>query len=270
MIDFRYLKMPDIADYSIKFYRSNKILTENAKTWTPHLHDMLEIYILTEGDVSFAVESSQYKLEPGDVIITKPNEMHNCILNSDSVHRHLCFWFNVSSSFIFEDFLNHELGENNLLRPDKEKRIILESLYDRIMDASDREDIHSQFYLTLEMLGIFRNLIGREVEAVAPTDTMKQILADINENFRYIKGLDYFCAKYYLSQSTLNRMFKSHLQTTPKIYLETKKLAYSRILLRNGKSVLEASSESGFSDSSNFIRLFKKRFGITPKQYSNS
>ncbi|MBO5879062.1 MAG: helix-turn-helix domain-containing protein [Clostridia bacterium] len=267
MTDFRYLNVPDITGYGVRFYRENKEDTTIAKSWTPHLHDALEVYILTEGDVSFAVESSHYKLQPGDVIITKPNEIHNCVLNSDSVHRHMCFWFDVSASFIFEDFLKHELGKDNLLRPDEENRLILNRLCDRLMEASDAKDTHAQLYLTLEMLDVLRKFIGKEIKTVAPTDTMKQILADINENFRYIKGLDYFCAKYYLSQSTLNRLFKAHLQTTPKMYLETKKLAYSRILLKNGKSVLEASAESGFSDSSNFIRLFKKRFGITPKQY---
>ena len=62
-------------------------------------------------------------------------------------------------------------------------------------------------------------------------------------------------------------MFKDYLNTTPKHYIETKKLAYSRRLLQNGLSVSDAAVESGFSDASNFIRLFKKRFEITPREY---
>jgi AraC-like DNA-binding protein len=54
------------------------------------------------------------------------------------------------------------------------------------------------------------------------------------------------------------------------MYLESKRLAHSQILLKEGKSVLDACMESGFSDYSNYIRLFKRRFMITPKQYKDS
>ncbi len=269
-MNYRYLNIPNISKYEVKYYRSEKIIEEKPRIWAPHLHDTLEIYILTEGDVSFAVESSHYKLQPGDAIITKPNEMHNCILNSASVHKHLCFWFDTSASFLFEDFLKHDFGNNNLIRPDKEGKEKLSSVYDKLILASDNKDTHAEFYLTLEMLGILRKFVDIESGIVAPSELIQEILSDINRNFKSIKSLDYFSAKYYVSQSTLNRIFKNHLQTTPKLYLETKKLAYSRILLKNGKSVLEASLEAGFSDSSNFIRIFKKRFGITPKQYSDN
>ena len=62
-------------------------------------------------------------------------------------------------------------------------------------------------------------------------------------------------------------MFKVYLNTTPKLYIETKKLAFSRKLLKDGLSVGEASVEAGFLDVSNFIRLFKRRFGVTPREY---
>ena len=52
-----------------------------------------------------------------------------------------------------------------------------------------------------------------------------------------------------------------------KMYLETKKLAYSRMLLKEGMPVADACSLAGFSDYSNFIRLFRLRFGITPNKY---
>ena len=66
------------------------------------------------------------------------------------------------------------------------------------------------------------------------------------------------------------RLFKEHLNTTPKTYLESKRLVHSQILLKEGKSVLDACMESGFPDYSNYIRLFKRRFGVTPKQYKDS
>ena len=259
------LKIPDIFNYKVKYYYSNKITEENPRNWTPHLHDTLELYVLIEGDVSFAVEGTTYNLIPGDAIITKPNEMHNCILNSRSVHRHLCFWFDAKCSFVFEDFLKHDFGRNNLIRPSVEVQGRLLEIYDLLVKSEN--DTHAQFYSTLEMLGILRKFIHSEAPPKAQVTTFERILLDININFKTIKNLDYFSFHYFISPSTLNRMFKKHLNTTPKHYLEMKKLAYSRKLLKEGKTVNEACAESGFSTPSNFIRLFKSRFSITPKEY---
>lgn len=269
-MNFLYLSVPDICGYKVKYYYSNKITEENPRNWTPHLHDTLELYVLIEGDVSFAVEGSNYKLMPGDAIITKPNEMHNCILNTRSVHRHLCFWFDAESSFIFEEFLKHDFGKNNLIRPSKEAQERLDEIYDSVIKSEKEKDTLAQFYLTLEMLGILRKFVDSDLNSAEQGTVFEKILADINKNFKSIKNLDYFTAKYYISQSTLNRLFKTHLNTTPKLYLEMKKLAYSRKLLKDGRSVSEACAEAGFADTSNFIRLFKQRFSVTPRDYKNN
>ena len=98
---------------------------------------------------------------------------------------------------------------------------------------------------------------------------LKKILSDIDDNFKSIRSLEYFTEKYFISESTLNRLFNTYLHMTPKKYVEAKKLAHSRYLLKSGSTVLSACMESGFSDYSSYIRLFKKRFSITPMQYRN-
>lgn len=266
----RNLTVPDITNFSATFYGNVSNFSYAKKEWKPHINDALEIYVLIEGDVSFAIEGSRYDLSPGDVIITKPNEIHGCILNSNSVHNHLCFWFDTSNSFIFEPFLKHELGHNNLIRPDEESKKRLYFIYSEILKASDKGDVHKQFYLSLEMLHILKNFTEIENSAEAPSPILNEIIKDMNLNFKKIHSLDYFTAKYYISPSTLNRLFKCFIKTTPKAYLETKKLSFSRMLLMQGKSVSEAAAESGFDTSANYIRTFKRRFGITPKQYSRN
>lgn len=264
---YKKLQIPPILNYNVKYYfqYSNNLLCPHV--WAPHLHDELEIYILLEGDVSFAVESSLYKLSPGSAVITRPNEMHNCIINSESVHKHLCFWFDTSTSFLFDSFLEHDFGTDNLLVPVGEVADELLTLYEELKGASDAHDEHKQFYLTLRMLDLLRGLISEHTPTQPIPQVLREILSDMDRNFREIHSLDYFTEKYYVSASTLNRLFRTHLHTTPRLHLETKKLANSRMLLKSGSTVLTACLESGFSDCSNYIRLFKRRFSVTPKQY---
>ena len=263
------LCVPNIGGFEMRYYFQNSETEEEKRSFPPHVHDRLEFYVLVEGNASFAVENRLYPLQAGDVVVSKPNEVHHCILNTHSVHRHLCFWFDAASDFLFSDFLAHGMGEGNLISPCAEDRERLLAIYHAICLAGEEGRAHRQLYLALEMLDILRGNRERHSEMLPVPALLRRILDDINGNFASIHDLNYFTERYYVSPSTLNRMFRTHLKTSPRLYLETKKLAYSRILLKEGKSVLEASVCSGFSNCSNYIRLFKKRFHMTPAEYKN-
>ena len=259
--------MPDISGFEVSYYFRIEAREHVAYNYPPHMHDSLEIYVLLEGDVSFMVEHNLYQLQPGDAIITKPNEIHNCVLNTPGVHKHLCLWFSSEAKALLEDFLQHDFGENNLISPLREDREQLFSLYEKLRLSNEKDGKRHEFSLFLQILDILgKNLSSALAPQQIPLE-LQRILADINDNFLEIKGLKYFAEKYFVSQSTLNRLFRTYLHTTPGLYLEAKRLAHSRLLLKKGKSVLAACMESGFSEPSNYIRLFKKRFGVTPGQY---
>ena len=182
----------------------------------------------------------------------------------------MCFWFDPSNDFLYGDFLTHPFGKNNLIVPDAPSKARLLEIYESLHEASEKKDVYAQQYLILEMLAIFRRFVSSEDTISEMPPLLKTILGDIERNFTLIRSLDYFTEKYYVSSSTLNRLFKKYLRTTPKLYIETKRLSYSRLLLNSGKSVLAACMESGFPDYSNYIRLFKGRFKITPNQYKSA
>ncbi len=258
---------PEIGAYSTTYYFQTNDATQSARIFPHHVHDQIEFYILLEGDVSFAIESSIYKMSAGDAVVMKPNEMHNCILNSSSQHKHICFWFDPTCEFIFGDFLRHEFGKNNLISPTPENKARLFTIYQEMQSATKENDKHKLFYLSLEMLDLFRKSLSANAETKTLPHSFKQVLNEIDENFKTISSVSQLAKKFFISQSTLVRLFRTHLHTTPKQYIESKRLAYSRRLLKNGASVTYACLEAGFSDCSNFIRLFKKRYLVTPRQY---
>lgn len=257
-------------NYETHYYFCMNSQKVPARLYPTHVDDHLEIYILLEGESSFLIESSLYKLSAGDAVVIKPNETHNCILEKDSVHKHMCFWFDCNNKFIFDDFLCHDFGKNNLVSPPKEAKARLMKLADMLKEATDNNDKHKFLYLSLEMLDIIRKNVVKDSSSKELPELLKNIIEDIGKNFKTIKNLNYFTEKYFISQSTLNRLFKAHLHCSPKFYIETKRLAHSRRLLKQGASVLYACMESGFSDYSNYIRLFKSRFYMTPNKYRNS
>ena len=264
------VNVPILTDFCMRFYVRDGGEVHDARIFPPHVDDMIEFYILLEGDVSFMVEHSLYKLLPGDIVITKPNEMHNCILNSDSRHRHMCFWFDPTDDFLFSDFLAHEFGENNVCTPTPEDaRKIADICHELCAVSEAGTDRATAFHLGIQLLYYVRRNLGTHGKDIVIPDLLRRILDDIHTDLAAIHSLSYFFDKYFISPSTLTRLFRKYLHTSPKIYLETKRLAYSRVLLRRGLSVSEAAETAGFPDYSNYIRLFRNRFGITPLQYRN-
>jgi AraC-like DNA-binding protein len=166
------------------------------------------------------------------------------------------------------DFTEHNFGENNLISLSKERKQELTAICMAFHQAALEKDSLEEYALSLRFLSILRakNTITNYDNDNAPP-LLQKILSDINLHFVEIKSLDYITEKYFLSYSTLQRMFKKYLHTTPKLYIETKRLAYSRMLLKQGYTVFDACMRAGFSDYSNYIRLFRTRFNMTPKHY---
>lgn len=262
--DYKF-QVEDIKNFEVKYYIAENPKIIEKKFFPPHVDDSLEFYILFDGDASFSVENKVYKLSSMDIVVSKPNQIHNCILNSNSTHRHACFWFKSDDNdFIYKKFLNMK---TQIITPSYEDSINLQEIVRKLKSLSKGGDKLTKLTLFLSMLNIFSNNVTENpIEQSIPT-ILKDILNDLNDNFININSLDYFTKKYNISSSTLNRLFKEHLSTSPKLFLETKRLAHSRKLLREGNSVMDACMKSGFLDYSNYIRLFKKRFNVTPNQY---
>ena len=264
------LRFPIGSDFNMHFYASLTGEASPPYEYPHHIENEIELFILVEGDVSFAVESRVYRLSPGDIILTKPNEMHHCIRNSTTVNHHYCFYFDPSCDAIFGDFMRHNFGCDNLISPPDEDRARILYLADRINIISERggEDRLELLALSLELLSAVGRNIGKNSKAERLPESLEVILAEMDEHLSDVSSLEAMSAKFFVSRSTLTRLFRRHLGTTPRMYLESKRLSVARRMLDSGVSVSDTCRAIGFVDTSSFIRLFKRRFGETPYKYS--
>jgi len=70
------------------------------------------------------------------------------------------------------------------------------------------------------------------------------------------------------SLSSFNRDFRAIYNMPPKRWLQEKRLNHAKMLLTNNDlSVTEVASELGYENISHFIKLFKEKYQITPKQF---
>ncbi|TIH12703.1 AraC family transcriptional regulator [Marinifilum sp. JC120] len=70
------------------------------------------------------------------------------------------------------------------------------------------------------------------------------------------------------SLSSFKREFKKIYNTTPARWIRERRMSWAEQLIRNSdKSITEISYESGYESLSHFSTLFRKNYGVTPREY---
>ena len=78
------------------------------------------------------------------------------------------------------------------------------------------------------------------------------------------------CEKLNYSRMQLNRLFNMYLNMSPHEYLIDYKLSYAQNLLRNSDlKLVDIAMATGYATLAQFNTNFKKKFGLTPKEYRN-
>ena len=243
-----------------------------------HSHTKYEILYMIEGDATFSIGGTEYKLKPHTLLFIPPNVFHGIHVHTDAPYNRYTVHFDPV-------MLSHEHRALLLSKlPDKtgssccvygmEDSGILQMLsqFDDLEDTAEslRKSLIPIFLHAL----IARILIKLPSEAAenpsvgkSAHSTLKSTLLDyIDDHFTEPITLDTLSARFYVSKSQLNQTFRQITGTTIIDYIIRKRIAYAQQLLLNGVSALQAGTAAGFGDYTSFYRAYKKHFGCSPNQ----
>ena len=234
-----------------------------------HIHDVCEIYLNISGDVSFVVENSVYPVSRGDMIISAPDEFHHCVYHSDGVCKHYCLWIDGLPQKYLRAFYDRNGGEKNLISVSNDDKEILITCFKRLYDAQKNDEPTLDGIMAfVEILSIIDENRNVSISSAAVPSLLSEITHYIDLEYSCDCSIENLCKKFFVSRSTLCRLFRNHLGTTPAKYVASRRLSEAKKMLKAGSSVSDACFSCGFTDYSHFIALFKSRFGITPMKYA--
>lgn len=97
---------------------------------------------------------------------------------------------------------------------------------------------------------------------------LRIVVEYIGEHYAEELTIPQLASLCYFSEYHFMRFFKKYMGMSCLEYIKTLRLEKAAGLLgRGGMSVLDVSLSSGFSNLSYFYREFKKKYGMTPKQF---
>lgn len=238
-----------------------------------HLHDhnWYEILLFVSGNSQFNAEGHLYDLHPYDLVFTSRNELHRIVHLSPEKYERYNITF-TADFFAMNDclkyantFENKIPGANNYISADV---VINSGMLNAVKKLckyyQEDEPIVAKCAL-IELLYLMNKatpLISKEASNSA---YIQNIVTYINNNLTEDLNLNALSRHFHLSVSHISSMFKKYMKISPKRYITYKRLLYAKELYSDGKSLLEASIEAGFSNYSTFYRMYVNEFGEAPR-----
>lgn len=247
-----------------------------------HHHDFFEVYFFLSGRVSFKVEGWSYHLEPGDLLLINPMELHQPDIGTDTVYERIVLWIDrsylaglcsASGTDLAMCFNNESPGYTNLLRPTKLRRAALGQLLDRLTREYYSDEAGS-FAYAQGLLIQFMVEINRLAMASSPVekreepDLVSQVLAYIGAHYQENITLESLAAEFFVSKYHLSHEFSHRVGTSIYRYVIFRRLLQTRELMSAGHPPGEVYQSCGFGDYANFYRAFKGEYGISPREFA--
>ncbi len=250
-----------------------------------HFHNCIEIGICYEGEHSLLFEDSVYKISPGTFFVLPPYTMH--FMNRDD--RTLpanCEYLYIKPEELLQGFYPFQMPAEmmwykNATVPfifSKETHSVIYKIIENIL--CEYKDQHSNYKLVIK--GLFLSLMTELTRAVSISNceqypskyqSMSKIqpaLQHIHHNYAQPLKIAELAAICHMSTSGFCTLFSDLMHNSPNRYINSLRLENACKLLRSTElPVLDISIETGFSSLSNFYKMFKEHYNMSPLKWRN-
>ncbi|MBR2459946.1 MAG: helix-turn-helix transcriptional regulator [Clostridia bacterium] len=231
---------------------------------SPHWHDAYEILYVRSGFGDQQINRQSFHFQPGTVVVICPGEIHSTVATSPEGCDIDVLQF-VAESFDSKRNLLNDLVSSVIPRPPEQARQLFDSLNGHIGGEKTSGE--------LILLGNVFILCGLLSEYCGNPEAMKKNTEFFDNVYRYIRNTDDLRLKsvaghFGYSHEHFSKKFHAEFGISYKYYCERVKM--QRILEYfdvESVSLTEIAYMLGYSDTSSFIRAFKRIYGITPNTY---
>ena len=239
-------------------------------------HDCFELTYVDTGTLYTQVDGATYKVGEKEMIIYGPGQFHTQYTDDDQAISYVTILFNMdnqaqdSSGTWYHSLINRVFPYN------KKTYTLIKTIV--------QESATGIPYMDALMLCLLSETIIRllQSEYTLPTsqganvarqnyqdELFDRIMAFVESKLYEPLTIADICQQFSVSRSSLQLLFKSAVNQSPKKYISDMKLERSRQMLRENKyTVSEVSLKLGYSSIHYFSNAFSQKYGISPSEYA--
>jgi AraC-like DNA-binding protein len=255
---------------------------DSNESYDSHWHTAMEIIMPVKNYYDVTINEQSFHIEPGEVIIIPPCEMHSLKAPDNGVR--FIYLINIG---ILTGLKNFSGIQTLLYSPIHITREKYPNIYDDIYDIlvqMHKEYFHKNEYAELTIYSLLINMFTKlGYNHINSSDLFpnvrlykqKEYATKFNEVLNYIDSHymeDLTCEAMAgligFSKFHFSRLFKQYTNFTFCDYLNIRRIKSAESLLAEPEfSITEIALQSGFSSISTFNRIFKQIKGCTPSEY---
>ena len=234
-------------------------------SFVPHVHNALEIVICVEGVLKTSCCSRTELLRPGDAMIAFSHELHAYHESAGGKGVILIVSPGMLSGFAAR--LSARRYENFRLAGDTRLIRLAYDSHQAFTEGCGSDILTGYLYLILGT--ILQDLPYKTVsEPVSDQDTFTKVLEYLSAHYTEQLSLKMLAQQFGVDHSHLSRTFVAKLSCGYLDYLHQLRMEHAKTLLsQTGDKIYDIAFQCGFTDQRSFNRVFKKRIGITPREY---
>jgi AraC family cel operon transcriptional repressor len=253
----------------------------HATTIGLHRHQFYEIFLVTDGLLTHAVNGKTERVGEGALVFVRPDDVH-CLysVGEDSGH-FINLEFSRRSVAALFSYLGPAFDKTSFLGPAMPPAARLSSFEkERLgerLSALNAIPRSQPAEIQLALRSLLFDICTRYLRCSASSEaneTPRWLLALREEMYRPERlrsGLPEMVALSRRSHAYLCRAFRRYFAQTPTAFLNEARLNLAAALLRHTqRKVADIAYEAGFDNPGYFHAQFRKRFGLTPAQFRAS
>lgn len=243
-----------------------------------HTHEYYEIFLTVEEESIHAVNGTRQLLKEGSLAFVRPTDVHQHVFHPEKKCRLVNITFDEATaqdifSFLGDGFpvakLMAEPLPPTVLLHQREKESLLRRMEDLCcIDIQDKAQLKQRLRVLLaQILSVYFSNAVKDDGDGAP-QWLETVCERMRQQQNFCEGIDKMVELSGKTREHLARSLKKYYGISTSEFINDLRLNYAANMLKNSSiPVGELCYGCGFQNLSWFYNAFRKKFGITPRQY---
>lgn len=239
----------------------------------PHWHESGELLFCTAGELEVFFSNATYLLQKNDFLFINSNQVHSSRTPQPAEVLAIQFPLEYLQQLTEGAYLHRFIFN---VTPVVKSQLLV-ALLTAIKGMFSSNEISDRLLVKSRLLEIFSVFCRDHVQDIANVhsiksdrylEKMRSINEYILENYRQELGIEVVAAAFNYNPSYFSRFYKQFMGVPFSEYLNSIRLeAAFKDLRDTDLNILDISERNGFATVKTFYNVFKKNFGMSPKQY---
>lgn len=259
-------------------------LEQNPHLQTVHNHTFYHLAFFTKGSGRHIIDFEEYEIGRGMIYFMRPNQVHHWNFDSDIKGYIVNFsptYFDtllINSSILTQfKFLEGSL-QNQVFTLGENEIFEVENLLNIILREQESKESSAHLLIATYLLQLFIKISRKndstplqQVAVGAHQTIFNEFIKLVEVNYKQLKLPKAYASLLFTTPNQLNLICKELVgNTAGKIIRDRMILESKRLLINFQLNISDIAAALNFSDTSNFIKFFRKYVGITPEIFRNN